>query len=209
MNESSYPLAWPSAWPRTEPGRRRRALFGSKPSANERIRKLTMADAAARLQGELDRLGASHPVLSSNLALRLDGRPRSGAGEPGDPGAAVYFTLKGHRVVLACDRWTRVADNVAAIAAHIEALRGIERWGVGTIEQAFRGYLALEDFSSGAPWRRVLGIAGDARPAIAEIESRFRALALRRHPDRGGSHAAMAELNAALADARRELGEAR
>jgi len=37
-----------------------------------------------------------------------------------------------------------VSDNIAAIAAHIEALRAQERYGVGTIEQAFAGYSALE-----------------------------------------------------------------
>jgi hypothetical protein len=158
-----------------------------------------------RLQSELDRLGAEHPVLSTNIALRVDGRPRSDRSEPGDPGAAVYFTLNRRRTVLACDRWTRAADNIAATAAHSGALRGIERWGVGTIEQAFRGYLALDDLRAGVPWRRVFGIDADAPVTRAAIEERFRELAIRHHPDRGGSHEQMAELTAAIADARREL----
>ena len=206
QNESSYPLAWPGGWPRTDPAKRRGAAFGTKPSAAARIRELTLAEASARLQSELDRLGAEHPVLSTNIALRVDGRPRSDQHAPDDRGAAVYFTLKGRRTVLACDRWLRVADNIAAIAAHIRALRGIERWGVGTIEQAFRGYRALEDLRAGVPWRRVFGIHDGAPVTRAAIEARFRELAMRHHPDRGGSHEAMAELTAALTDARRELG---
>ncbi|HVA81415.1 MAG TPA: J domain-containing protein [Candidatus Binataceae bacterium] len=206
QNESSYPLAWPAGPPRTEPSKRRCAAFGAKPSPSDRVRALTLAEAAARLQSELDRLGAEHPVLSTNIALRVDGRPRSDQHAPDDPGAAIYFTLKGRRTVLACDRWIRVADNIAAIAAHIGALRGIERWGVGTIEQAFRGYRVLEDFRAGIPWRRVFGIDDGAPVTRAAIEARFRELAMRHHPDHGGSHEAMAELTAALADARRELG---
>jgi hypothetical protein len=205
QNEASYPLAWPAGWPRTEPAKRRRAMFGTRAGASERIRELTVAEATERLQCELDRLAAGHPVLSTNLEARLDGRPRSGAWEPDDSGAAVYFTLKERRTVLACDRWLRVADNIAAIAAHVEALRGIERWGVGTLEQAFRGYQAIEDLRAGVPWRRVFGIVGGEAVTLAQVETIFRARARETHPDRGGSHEAMAELNRALADARREL----
>ena len=207
QNETSYPLSWPIGWKRTEPARRRRAQFGTKPGREQRKRELTLSEAIARLQHELDLLGAERPVLSSNLELRLDGLPRSGQREPGDPGAAVYFTLKERRTVLACDRWDRVADNIAAIGAHVEALRGIERWGVGTMEQAFRGYQAIEDFTAGAPWRRVLGIRDGAAVTLAEVESRFRQRARECHPDQGGSHEAMAELNQAIAAARRELGQ--
>jgi hypothetical protein len=205
QNESSYPLAWPPGWQRTERAKRRRAMFGTKPGARERIRELTVADATERLQRELDLLGAAHPVCSTNVEVRLDGRPRSGAREPDDPGAAAYFTLKELRTVLACDRWSRVADNIAAIAAHVAALRGIERWGVGTLEQAFRGYQPLEDFRAGLPWRRVFGIVGGEAVTLAAVEMMFRVRARESHPDHGGSHEAMAELNRALADARREL----
>lgn len=71
-----------------------------------------------------------------------------------DRGAAVYFEMKGKPVSLACDKWNRVEDNIWAIAKHIEALRGQQRWGVGSIEQAFRGYTALPAIgeSSASEW---------------------------------------------------------
>jgi hypothetical protein len=94
------------------------APFGTKKTANGRL-TVTIATAA---RGELDRLGAKNPVLSTNVSLRLDGRPRSDE-NPADPGAAVYFQLSGKATVLACDRYVDVADNIAAIAAHIDALR--------------------------------------------------------------------------------------
>jgi hypothetical protein len=34
-----------------------------------------------------------------------------------------------------------VADNIAAIAAHIDAIRRQDRYGVGTLDQAFAGYV--------------------------------------------------------------------
>jgi len=90
-------------------------------------RSLTVADARNRLDLELQRLGARDVLLSTNVQVRLDGLPRSGQNEPADPGAAVYFTLKGKPRCLACDRWSRVADNIAAIAAHVYAIRAVDR----------------------------------------------------------------------------------
>jgi hypothetical protein len=207
VSEESFPLAWPAGWPRTQPARRQSAAFGTKPDPQQRVRDLSAAEATARLERELDLLGARRPVLSTNVESRLDGRPRSDRANPTDPGAAVYFTLKDRRTVLACDRWVRVADNIAAIAAHVKALRGIERWGVGSLEQAFRGYLSIEDFSkNGVPWRRVLGFGESEAVDLDAVTRRFRLRALPSHPDQGGSHEAMAELNRALADARKELG---
>lgn len=157
-----------------------------------------MSAATTALQEELDRLGAASPVLSSNVVLRLDGRCRSGQGQPEDRGVAVYFRLKGQDCVLACDRWDRVECNVYAIAMHISALRGQQRWGVGSLEQAFTGYRALpESAGQGAkrPWWEVLGV----KPAASEgeIQSAFRLLAKVCHPDRGGTSTAWQELHAA------------
>jgi len=53
-------------------------------------------------------------------------------------------------------------------------------------------------------WRRVLGLA-PRECNVQAIKKAYRKLALQKHPDRGGSNTAMAELNAALAQARNEL----
>lgn len=194
---SRFPLSWPQGWTRTPLRNRRRAAFRTG------RRELSVYDALRRLSGELSRLGAVDEQLSTNVPVRLDGLPRSGQPEPSDPGAAVYFLLKGQPTVLACDRWTRVADNVAAIAQHIDALRRIDRYGVGTLEQAFRGYTALPENAS-AEWWVVLQVPPDAGREV--IEDAYRALARELHPDAGGSHDAMARLNRARDDARRALG---
>ena len=77
---------------------------------------------------ELARLGIGEQdtVISTNVPTRLDGLPRSGAREPFDPGVAVYWQERsGARRVMAIDRYTTVADNLAAVAATLEAMRAI------------------------------------------------------------------------------------
>lgn len=205
---AAYPLSWPAGRPRTPAASRRRASFSSK-QHNGRYavtKDLTVAQARERMQFEIDRLGAQNPILSTNVETRLDGRPRSGEREPADPGAALWFTLRGRDMVLACDRWDRVADNIAAIAKHVEALRGIERWGVGSLEQAFAGYQAVpaspDSASAARAWWIVLGV--DRAASRTEIETAWRNRIREAHPDRGGSQTEAAEINRARDEAIRE-----
>lgn len=209
-----FPLSWPVGWKRTPSHQREVARFQTSSHRDEQRRGadgnlqmvrvaskrvLTVADAIKRLSSEVDRLGATDALVSSNVQLKLDGLPRSGQPEPSDPGAAVYFRLKGKPRCLACDKWTRVADNIAAIAQHIDALRRIDRYGVGTMEQAFAGYAALPP--SPSDWWIVLQVTPEA--TSAQIDDSFRRLAKSAHPDHGGSHHEMARLNAARDEARK------
>lgn len=118
-----YPLTWPTGWKRTPTHARRRAAFRHNRT------ELSIYQATSRLQDELGRLGTQSEILSTNVETRLDGTPRSDRKAPIDPGVAVYFTLKGQPRCLACDKWDRVADNIAAIAAHIEAIRAVDEAG--------------------------------------------------------------------------------
>lgn len=195
MSVTAYPLQWPQGWPRAK--YRSTARFNKKVSNGRytETKQVSVMDARCRLQDELDLLGASYITLSTNAELRLDGAPRSVRQDPDDPGAAVYFRLSGKDTALACDKWDRLADNIVALAKHIEALRGMDRWGVGTAAQAFAGYQQLP-----APvpeqWWHVLGVGIQA--TAAEIDTAYRAKAKEAHPDKpGGSDAAMARLNAA------------
>lgn len=198
----SYPLHWPAGWPRARG--RSEAKFGQKDYSKsyQTTKRVTIATAMERLDAELTRLGARGIILSSNLERTLSGAPRSGQADPADPGVAVYFTLKGKDTVLACDRWYRAADNMVAIAKHIEAIRGMDRWGVGSIDQAFAGYQALP-----APeqWFQVLGVASSATKAT--VDDAFKRLAHEAHPDKpNGSTAKMQRLNDARSRAYQENG---
>lgn len=185
-NQTAYPLAWPVGWPRTKfPARSRFGTYYNKPS---------VAKARDLLTAELSRMGVTRVVLSTNIELRRDGLPYSNQKDPKDSGVAVYFTLNGKSVVLACDKWNTVGDNIWAIAKHIEALRGQDRWGVGSIDQAFTGYLALNEKTQASCWE-VLGITAQA--SEGEIMAAYRSKSKTTHPDAGGSIGAWNELNAA------------
>jgi hypothetical protein len=226
MSETAWPLYWPQQKPRTKPSARiavapftvgeryertecrvEGGQMVNRAVTAQRDKQVSVPIAIERLEQQLTLLGAQHPVLSTNLETRLNGLPRGGQKEPDDPGAAVWFSLAGKRTVLACDRWERVADNIAALAAHIRSTRSIENYGVGTLAQAFRGYQALEDFSeSTIPWRRVLGFKEDDRITRERAEAKYREIARIAHPDvAGGDSLQMAQLNLAIAQARAEL----
>ena len=116
---AACPLQWPSGWKRTPAHSRQGAKFTSY------RQRLSIAEACYRLGRELDLLHAwplDARTISSNVQVRRDGTPRSDGREPDDPGVAVYFKLHDKERVLACDKWDRVADNIAAIAAHIDAI---------------------------------------------------------------------------------------
>ncbi|MES2289328.1 MAG: J domain-containing protein [Pseudomonadota bacterium] len=193
--EMAYPLRWPTGRSRTPASQRKRALF------KHDGRDMTLSAARRRLEHQLDQITRrGQPWRTRDIVVSMNIRFTASGGrdqnisrrDPEDPGVALYFGLDKQPVVLACDRWDTVQDNVAAIAAHIEALRGQERWGVADLAQAFAGHVALP-----APeqWWQVLGVAQNA--SRAEIDASYREKAKRAHPDMGGSDAAMARLNTA------------
>jgi hypothetical protein len=191
----AYPLTWPQGWPRKKSYQRSRAKF----STSGRV--LSVMDGIQRVLLELERLGVKRDdlVISTDIPTRLDGLPRSDR-SVADPGVAVYWRKGKDTRCMAIDRYDRVADNLAAIAATLEAMRAIERHGGAEIlDRAFTGFVALP-----APeqWWQVLGVAENATGE--EIDAAWRRLAARHHPDRGGDNAQMARINAA-----RDQGHAR
>jgi hypothetical protein len=186
-----YPLYWPEGWKRTLSYNRTHSRF-----------KTGFATSRDFLIAEVKRLGGTQVILSTNVRLRGDGLPYASEREPEDGGAAIYFTYKKQSMCFACDRYRTVKENLTAIGKTIEALRGMERWGASDMmERAFRGFAQLPE-STGHDWWDVLQVRRDSPRDI--IESNFRRLAADRHPDRGGSNAAMSELNIAREQALRE-----
>lgn len=202
---TNFPLSWPDGWKRMQSSSRTSAAFGKKSEGWNKVR-LSVADSVQRLIGELRLMGIPdwNVIISTNVPLRLDGMPRSDK-EPADPGAAVYWKKNDKQAMrcMAIDRYTRVADNLAAIAATLEAMRAIERHGGGTIlERAFLGFAALPERAT-QHWREVLGIQGTATAQL--VDDRFRALAQVHHPDKGGDRNKFEEIVQARDAARLEL----
>lgn len=170
----AWPLAWPATWPRTDYPERSR--FG-----------VSFATARDELLYELDLLGATDVVISSNFELRRDGLPYANRPEPIDTGVAIYFTIDGRQQCIPVDRWDRVKDNLRAAGLTIQALRGLERWGAKhMVDAAFAGFAALPaGGTTGDDWWTVLGV-----PSRMTTYADVRAAYLRRvketHPDNGG-----------------------
>jgi hypothetical protein len=198
----AFPLHWPAGWRRLEPSARTRARFakqvmrtspyippgGGVPARYAARAEVTIADGVERIRAELARMGVSDYdlVISSNLQLRLDGLPRSGQRDPADPGVAVYW--RDSRVdgwpmrCMAIDRYDRVADNLAAVAATLEAMRAIERHGGAEIlDRAFTGFTALPAPGGSEHWADVLD--------RDDPEGSYRRLRAKHHPDRAGGDA--------------------
>lgn len=208
-----YPLQWPAGWKRTQSLARRSAAFNQKWTAPgapfPQSKRLSIGDAMARVFFELERLGVKHVqedvVVSTNLRSNISGIPRGDQGEPSDPGVAVYWERKGERQCMAIDQYNRVADNIAAVAATLEAMRAIERHGGAEIlNRAFTGFAALP-----APvpnWRAALGFHNGQLVTLDQAESKFRDLAKTLHSDQGGNDDSMRLLIEARDAARLELG---
>lgn len=206
LDADAYPLYWPEQWPRTPPGAR---------ESTTRY-KITFSDARDRVVRELKLLGATEIVLSTNIPLRRDGLPRMDVAEPSDSGVALYWVERGKYLagtgrheqiprVIACDHWRKVRDNMRAIGLAIEALRALKRSGATQVaDKAFTGFAALPAQAGASSWRKVLGFNGGP-VSRADIEDAFKRAVRSAHPDLGGSHERMVELNAAYVAARTEV----
>jgi hypothetical protein len=185
----AYPLDWPDNQKRTTNPVRSQFKTGF-----EMARKF--------LSDELARLGATGPVISTNVPLRSDGMPRASMRpDYGDMGVAVYFTYQNSQMVLACDKYDRIYDNIQAVAKTIEAMRGIERWGTSEMmSRAFSGFKALNAENPGESWWSILGISPQA--SLAEIDVAYKQKLKETHPDRGGSTEKMVKVNLARDQAR-------
>jgi hypothetical protein len=223
MALTNYPLTWPDGWHRTPPSQQKTAQFGKTETVRstvpgsthswQRKKPLTVMDGIQRVLQELSRMGFTRDdvLISTNLVTRLDGLPRSDQLKPADPGVAVYWRkgTKGQMRCIAIDIYNDVADNLAAVAATLDALRAIERHGGAQVqERSFRGFAALPQ-STQRHWKDVLGLNNLGRQIHeSDIQAAYRIAALGAHPDRGGSHEAMAELNLAREEALHEIGAA-
>jgi hypothetical protein len=202
----AYPLRWPEGWPRTPSSNR---------DWNSRLRRATFDAARRSLYDELQRLDARSVVLSTNIPLRLDGQPYATMRpDGGDPGCAVYFSLRGKQMVMARDSYTNIEQNMRSLALAVEHLRGLERHGGAyMMERAFAGFAQLpppdgQTQEQTVDWREELGpFPADLPPEdqLLLAEGRYRARAKNAHSDAGGSDAPMIRLNLAIAQARREL----
>lgn len=169
----AFPLCWPVGYKRSMT--RYRSKFKQTP---EKVQKF--------LHSEINKLGGINLVVSTNIPIRKDGGFYSEyAGRSiDDPGVAIYFNYKGKNISMCCDQYLSVHENICALGKGIEALRGMNRWGVSDfIERAFTGFAALPESRQTVKkeWWDILGTRHDARED--EIKTAYRVLAKKYHPD--------------------------
>lgn len=192
----AYPLHWPDGYNRTPSSKRFSSNFKQSYDAAQR-----------HLQYELSRMGAKEIIVSTNLRLRADGLPYVDElnRKIDDSGVVVYFKHKGVQTSLCCDQYLKVWENIYALAKGIEALRGIERWGISDfLNRAFTGFTALPE-SKIETWYEVLNISKTA--TIDEIKSSYRALAKVHHPDMGGTEFQFNRITSAYGEALKYNGQ--
>lgn len=187
MSIQAYPLSWPETMPRYKNQREAGQFKTSLPAALHNVSH--SLDLFGKNSGSYVR----DIILSSNCTLGVD--------RPADPGIAAWFTWDGEQRCIAVDRYLTPAANLQAIHLILEARRVELRHGtLALIRATFQGFKALPPPRA---WADVLGVEHNA--SVEQIESAFKTLALRHHPDRlGGNADRMAELNAARARALKE-----
>jgi len=189
---AEYPLSWPPGIQRnTKRGSAqfRSILSAARQNVFDSLRRF--GDDSGKRVGEV--------IISSNV-VGLSGKV------PADPGVAVWFMWDGEFRCIAVDRYAKVEWNLQAIHHVIEAERTkLRHGGLHIVQATFRAYMALTG-PANRSWRDILGITGDPTPA--SVKARHLELVAKHHPDKGGTEARMAEINAARDAALKELGNA-
>ena len=208
MDARFRPYTWIGE--RTPPGKKRQNPFPSS----------SWSRTLEKLQYELERVRATEIVIEADFTedqIRLDGWPRAGA-SPRYSGVKISFNHpKAGRVEYATDSCRYWEDNVRSIALTLEALRGVERWGVVHGAQQYTGFRAIESGNNGsrrpaATWvAKLLYEVAETQVTARDIllegdsESRRKLINMARkkaHPDTGGS----AEMFALLTEKLQILG---
>ena len=176
------------------------------------------SDTTDLLERELWMLRATVTVVQLAVnegQIRRDGKLRASA-YPDHPGVILTFDTKAGHFRYAADRFLHWHDNLRAIALGLEALRKIERYGIGSGTEQYTGFLQLETGPTEAPMTfddavQLIALANNVTTARVtrfwwEARSEFyRTAAKTMHPDTGGSHAAFQRLKEALRVIDKEL----
>lgn len=186
------PLQWLPQQPKSK--LRTRARFGNHSSSK----------AGDYLSLELERLGAKHCIISSNLQERARGGGFYANQRVEEPGVVVYFDLKGIGKAMACDKWDKPEHNLWALYLSVQAIRGLERWGGSEfLDGLFSGFKALPSPEDVAPVN-IPQFFNDINN-FEHLKSRYKHLVKELHPDHGGDVSEWNELQRQYSQAKRSL----
>lgn len=170
----AYPLCWPVNYPRA--AEQKKSKF-----------KQTLGQARDFVKAEIERIKGTDSIISTNIPVKQNGDLYANwqSYRLDDTGVAVYFTRNKQQVVLCCDTYKYVNENLYAIGRTIEALRQIDRDGVSDfLDRTFTGFKALPETVSENAWRNVLHVSSTAD--YKEVKLKYLELVRIHHPDHGG-----------------------
>lgn len=148
-------------------------------------------DTLERLKFELRKLGAEEVVIEIAMEdkdIRLDGWPR-GRATARHPGVIVSFESKHGPLRYGTDAFPSWEENIRAIALGLESLRRVDRYGIGSRGEQYRGWKALPSGNGESLLER-------GRKLI-EAHGGVRAAQRATHPDTGGNADDFAAVQAA------------
>jgi hypothetical protein len=187
-------------WPRAFTKGRRGSPF--KSSLNQTIRLL--GKEISSLNGK----DVVFQIAIPSTRIRKDGMPYADT-QPEHPGIILSFTGKAGPIQMPCDAFTHWHGNLRAIALALEALRRVDRYGVTSKGEQYRGWNQLpgpivtpEAMSVEAAAMFIKVKAGFCSATAimehaADFKSAYRAAALKLHPDTGIGGVAWHALQAA------------
>lgn len=194
-----YPLAWPEGRPRTPDQKRVKGSYTAH----------TYTAAAMTVEREIVRwqqVGRRERIVDWQLTALHMGRTRT---DNIEPGASLWFVLGGEKItaganlmVLACDRYTELPQNVRALSLTMERLRLVAEVGAYSLVAAVEGARALPPPERKIDWRATFGLAAGAPVSLRTVQAVYRAMAI----EAGEGSDQLITLNAAIEAARKELG---
>lgn len=170
------------------------------------------------LDRELGYLDARDVVIEADFTevdIRLDGWPRANARQPQHPGVRVAFDSKHGALVYATDTCAFWQHNLRSVGLGLEALRAVDRYGVTSSGEQYRGWrqigagsaIEVPPFTTAADaWRHLQMEAAVPASDVTHLPGEVSAATVQRvtrraqaasHPDRGGDPEAFRLVQAA------------
>lgn len=143
----------------------------------------------------LDADGVVLQVYLDRSRIRLDGAMRTDA-KPSQPGVILSFASNKGNLMYPCDTFDTWTDNLRAIALALESLRAVDRYGVTTRGEQYRGWQRLP--SPNGPTintkQQALDYLGRINGCVYQtlvgrelIAAVIRQAQAKTHPDKGGT----------------------
>ncbi|SEH14627.1 DnaJ domain-containing protein [Natronorubrum sediminis] len=182
-------LEWPAGFERTP----------TDDQTRNRNFDVSLSQAFDDLEAELSRLEVDSFRYSFDANQRKsDQRPYSRA-NPDSPAFVLRWSMSGEQYAVACDRFSRLRDNVRTVGLYVREKRKMEQRPVVTGESEFANARLPpaddEPIAAREPPHEILDV--DSNASASEVRRAFREQVKDAHPDNGGSSAEFQRLTAA------------